>query len=125
VDYHSLDADNGPEYSTNDWPASLMRGETSQLRWATDDFFVNATANAIRYSTLYNFRFDADCGPEPADVAIGLFRPAAIGMPTGMSSMRPYWERRMSKPASRTMNGVQEWSRASRVRRAERSSDSA
>ncbi len=84
VDYHSLDANNGPEYSTNDWPASLMRGETGQLRWATDDFFVNATANAIRYSTLYNFRFDADRGPEPADVTIGLFRPAAIGMPTEM-----------------------------------------
>jgi hypothetical protein len=68
VAYHS-----GEPYDGSDWTfeASPIAGWAS---WSTDSFGVNPNANALRWSTMYSFRFDADTPPEPAIAVIGLFR---------------------------------------------------
>ena len=38
-------------------------------------FATNSSANALRWGTLYNFRFDADLAPGLAGGTLGLFRP--------------------------------------------------
>ncbi len=71
VAYHS----NEP-YSGADWPFA-HDGVTAS--WETESFGSNPNANALRWGTLYNFRFDADTAPEPGTVTLGMFRP---GTPT-------------------------------------------
>lgn len=79
VDYHSGE----PEVGT-DWPGVVSGGA---ITWACDAFTAgNAnSANAIRWGTLYNFRFDADTGPQDVSATLGLFRPPGAGEPTSMS----------------------------------------
>ncbi|MFK7960674.1 MAG: hypothetical protein AB8G96_09110 [Phycisphaerales bacterium] len=69
VDYHS-----GEPFSGTDW-ASNRAGD--ELSWATQTFAQNANANAIRWGTLYNFRFTSDAAPADGDVELGMFRPGA------------------------------------------------
>ncbi len=68
--------------ATDDWPAAADAVQGT-LEWATSTFAQNANANAIRWGTLYNFRFDSPAPPKarPGRVKIGLFRPGAAGAP--------------------------------------------
>ncbi len=57
------------------------------LTWNTETFAQNQNANAIRFGTLYNFRFDADRPPHAANATIGFFKTGspitvAIAAPT-------------------------------------------
>ncbi len=47
------------------------------MSWSTTDFATDPDANAVRWGTLYNFRFEAVAAPGPAGVEIGLFRPGS------------------------------------------------
>ena len=44
------------------------------LTWNTETLVQNPNANAIRFGTLYNFRFDADRPPHTANATIGFFK---------------------------------------------------
>jgi hypothetical protein len=57
------------------------------MSWSTETFETNASANAIRWGTLYNFRFDANAGPIDggAEATFTLFKP---GTPTSINSSR-------------------------------------
>lgn len=69
VDYHSA----GNPYDATDW--AWVRN-ASDVTWQTTSFSVNPNANALRWGTLYNFRFDANTGPAlNASVTLGLFKP--------------------------------------------------
>ena len=68
VDYHS-----GEPYDLTDWPGSYIPG--TGVTWSTTPFASNPNANAIRWSTMYNFRFDADVGPTSGTANLGLFKP--------------------------------------------------
>ncbi|MBX3393859.1 MAG: hypothetical protein KF841_00685 [Phycisphaerae bacterium] len=76
VDYHS-----GEPYSGTDWTSSIVGGV---LTWSTQTFAQNVNANALRWGTLYNFRFDADKPPAQSNgnATIGLFKP---GTPTSVT----------------------------------------
>jgi hypothetical protein len=65
VEYHSGDGTNNVNYDGTDWPATV----SNMVRWAcvTPYNAGNDTGNAIRWGTLYNFRFD--CNRPPARVA--------------------------------------------------------
>lgn len=77
VDYHTnANTPSDPIYDGTDWPVTI--GSTT-VSWATTPFATNANANALRWGTLYNFRFDANVAPGTGTVTIGLFRP---GTPT-------------------------------------------
>lgn len=82
ISYHSGDGIGGVNYDGTDWPASQSGG---QLIWTTDAFSINQNANAIRWGTLYNFRFVANVGPDPAqqNVTIGLFKPGTPSVVQG------------------------------------------
>lgn len=44
------------------------------LTWSAETFAQNPNANAIRFGTLYNFRFDSDRPPQAATATIGFFK---------------------------------------------------
>jgi hypothetical protein len=78
VDYHSSVP--AELYSGIDWTPTVSG---SSVSWATQTYAVNQNANALRWGTLYNFRFDASVAPGTGLVTIGLFRP---GSPTTTSA---------------------------------------
>jgi len=79
VGFHDVDYHSGEPYSREDWTATREGGG---LRWATKSFDGNPNANALRWSTLYNFRFDADICPHERTAWIELFKP---GIPEAIS----------------------------------------
>lgn len=79
VDYHDGDSDGyapGAIRGT-DWPGTWSNDRVS---WETESWDPNDRhANAVRWGTVYNFRFDADRPPVTGQVVIGLYKP---GTPT-------------------------------------------
>ena len=85
-------SDHPEPYDSTDWPGVVCG---SAVTWSTDSFAQNPNANALRWGTLYNFRFKADAPSiTTTDVTIGLYRSAGQvavatetpgGMPTGQS----------------------------------------
>lgn len=74
--FHDVDYHSGEPWNGTDWPATL---ETDRIAWSTTPYANSETANALRWSTLYNFRFDTNVPPADGAVLVGLFRP---GFPT-------------------------------------------
>lgn len=73
VAYHSGDGLGNVNFDGTDWPVTL---EAGAIRWETQPFAENPAANALRWGTLYNFRFEADAAPIRAErVGLGLFKP--------------------------------------------------
>jgi hypothetical protein len=78
-------------YSSTPWNVTQ---DSSSITWSTDTFATNQNANAIRWGTLYNFRFDADQSPNPTDATVGFFKtggpmPALIQAPGGVPTPSP------------------------------------
>ena len=46
----------------------------SALSWSSETILLNANANAIRWGTLYNFRFDSNRPPQAANATVGFFK---------------------------------------------------
>jgi len=58
-------------YSNAAWTSS----QTCQaLSWSSETFAQNQNANAIRFGTLYNFRFDSNSPPQATNATIGFFK---------------------------------------------------
>ena len=72
-------------YSSTPWSNDYQQGNTSII-WNCETFAQNQNANAIRFATMYNFRFDADQGPNPADATVGFFK---TGSPIGVVIQAP------------------------------------
>jgi hypothetical protein len=62
---------NNQGYSNAPW--SVTQNPDS-ITWNTETFAQNQNANAIRWGTLYNFRFDADQPPQTASATVGFFK---------------------------------------------------
>jgi hypothetical protein len=74
IGFHDVDYHSGEPFSGADWTATVQGGA---ITFATQTFAENANANALRWGTLYNFRFDCDVAPEAGSATVGLFRPGA------------------------------------------------
>jgi hypothetical protein len=78
VDYHS-----GEPYDPTDWAVAVDTA-SGLLSWSSVDFpSAPEDANALRWSTMYNFSFDADSPPEDALASIGMFKtggPSAVAV---------------------------------------------
>jgi hypothetical protein len=72
IDFHDVDYHSGEPQLGTDWSVTQLSGA---IVWSTIDFATNENANALRWSTIYNFRFDANVGPSPTTATIGLFKP--------------------------------------------------
>jgi len=79
VDYHSGDGPGNVNLDGTDWAVATGGGVVT---FSTDTFATNPSANAVRWSTTYNFRFDSDIPPVNGSVSIELFEP---GVPVSVS----------------------------------------
>jgi hypothetical protein len=69
VDYHS-----GEPYDPTDWAVDVDT-VAEGVTWSSVDYPAEPeNANALRWSTMYNFSFDADSPPQDALASIGLFK---------------------------------------------------
>jgi hypothetical protein len=75
---------NNQGYSSTPWAVTQVNGCQQWLgtclKWNSETFAQNQNANAIRFGTLYNFRFDADLRPTLWYATIGFFK-AGISIP--------------------------------------------
>ncbi len=58
-------------YSSVPWTATQA---PDSITWNSETFAQNQNANAIRWGTLYNFRFDADQPPQTVNATVGYFK---------------------------------------------------
>jgi hypothetical protein len=82
---------NNQGYSSMPWTVTLA---SDSIIWNTETFAQNQNANAIRWGTLYNFRFDGDQPPQSANGTIGFFKTGspitvAIQAPIGGGTPSP------------------------------------
>ena len=88
IGFHGVFAHSGepfPNTATNPdhWPAVAT---STAVTWTCPEPFIGPSgnnANALRWGTLYNFRFDANIAPVSGNATIGLFKP---GTPTTTSA---------------------------------------
>jgi hypothetical protein len=78
-------------FSNNPW---VPNQTPNALMWTCETLAQNPNANAIRFGTLYNFRFDADQPPQSANATVGFFKtgaPMMVGIqaPTGGGTPTP------------------------------------
>jgi hypothetical protein len=73
VDYHS-----GEPFDATDWTATDM-GDA--FMWNTRSYDTDPNANALRWSTTYNFRFTTNSAPSIGDARLDLFRPGGATDP--------------------------------------------
>jgi hypothetical protein len=81
IGFHDITHRNGDgvgniSQTSTDWPGAVVGGAVT---WACETEGQNANANAIRWATTYNFRFDADVPPAMGDVTVGLWRAGSPG----------------------------------------------
>ncbi len=83
IAHHSNDGEGGGVYSSANWTSSV---NNSAVTWQTSTFAQDPLANALRWSTLYNFRFDCNMAPTGiVSATIGLFRSGgALNVPPVM-----------------------------------------
>ena len=82
VSYHGGDGEpvgSGVTYSGTDWTPTIG---ASTVSWATVPYATDISANAVRWGTIYNFRFRSNGPPKPGTITVGLFRP---GSPTSFT----------------------------------------
>lgn len=77
--FHDVDYHSGEPYSLTDWTISTGG---NAITWSTEGYFDNPYANALRWSTMYNFRFDANVEPAQTTAILGLFKP---GIPNSVN----------------------------------------
>jgi hypothetical protein len=58
-------------FSSTPWNVTQA---SDSITWNSETIAQNANANAIRWGTLYNFRFDADQPPQAANANVGFFK---------------------------------------------------
>ncbi len=70
ITYRNGDGLNNVSQTSTDWPAVQAGGA---ITWSCDTPAVDPNANAIRWATTYNFRFDANIAPASGSVAVGIW----------------------------------------------------
>jgi len=83
--------ENNHGYSSTPW---AVAEDAISITWSSETFAQNQNANAIRWGTLYNFRFDCDQPPQAANATIGFFKTGspmmvAIQAPSGGATPTP------------------------------------
>lgn len=72
--FHDVPYHSGEPYDGTDW--TVLASTTSSVTWFTQTFAQNQNANALRWDTIYTFRFDSSAAPVTGTVTLGLFKPS-------------------------------------------------
>jgi hypothetical protein len=97
---------NNQGYSNAPW---LPNQTSNSVAWSCETFAQNQNANAIRFGTLYNFRFDSNTPPSPALVGatIGFFKTGApITVPVLVPMSNPCNPLQLTSVVSRKMHSA-------------------
>jgi len=70
-------------FSNTSW---AQNHSSSALTWNSETFAQNPNANAVRWGTLYNFRFDSSSPPQTATATVGFFK---TGSPVTIAIQAP------------------------------------
>lgn len=73
VSYRNGDGVSNINHDGTDWQGTVSGGA---ITWSTTPFASNPNANAIRWGTMYNFRFDANAAPAQVAATLGTFKVA-------------------------------------------------
>src|SRR5215472_13337350 len=65
---------NNQGFSSTPWTVTQATGS---IAWNSETVAQNQNANAIRWGTLYNFRFDANQPPQSVNATVGYFKTGA------------------------------------------------
>lgn len=76
IGFHDVPYHSGEPFDGSDWTGVKAGAEVS---WFTETYDQNLLANALRWGTLYNFRFIADRPPVGTKLRIDLFKPGLPG----------------------------------------------
>lgn len=74
---------NSAGFSSSPWDGTQANGS---ITWASETFAQNPNANAIRWGTLYNFRFDSNRPPQEVNAVVGFYK---TGAPITVSVQAP------------------------------------
>jgi hypothetical protein len=74
---------NGEGYTNAAWTATQANGK---LTWTCEPN-TQSNANALRWATLYNFRFDANSAPSEAPATLGLWKAPSVLSPVASVSV--------------------------------------
>ena len=78
IGFHDIDYHSGEPYDNTDWNATRT---SDAVTWSSPQTFAqNPNSNALRWSTMYTFWFDADSAPTDADATIVAFRDDSISI---------------------------------------------
>ena len=83
VPYYNGDGEMNVNRSNAPWATDTTG---NKVQWYTQTMAENINANAIRWGTMYNFRFRANTPPNEGNATIGLWRPAVGIEPTSVSA---------------------------------------
>jgi len=75
IGFSGIPHHSGEPYSTVAWSGSFSDGK---VLWRGVQYQQNQNANALRWGTLYSFRFHADAPPTQVSAMLGLFKPGSI-----------------------------------------------
>jgi hypothetical protein len=81
VGFHDVDYHSGEPFVGTDWTPTVA---ATSVSWACETFATNANANALRWGTLYNFRFDANVAPGMGNATFDMFKPGSPTTATGL-----------------------------------------
>lgn len=74
VGFHDVDYHSGEPFVNTDWGSTRT---STEMIWQSQTFDENTNANAVRWGTLYNFRFHANSPPSFINIDVGLFKPGS------------------------------------------------
>ena len=90
----------GLGFSNAPWTSNQT---TDAISWSSETIILNQNANAIRWGTLYNFRFDSDKPPIATNATIGFFK---TGTPVTVAIMGPNACDQLPSPTPTVTPGV-------------------
>jgi hypothetical protein len=82
--YHSGDGDGNINFSNTAWAFTKL---ASSMSWQTETQAANVRANAIRWGTTYNFRFDANVAPMNGNITLGLWKSGGVASVTAIGQI--------------------------------------
>lgn len=96
-------------FSNASWSQAQTGGN---LTWSSETFAQNPNANAIRWGTLYNFRFDSNRPPVTTNATVGFFKTGApmtvqIQAPSPANASVVSVAGRVTNPAGNGVGGIQ------------------